>query len=222
MIIRRIFLCLLSALVGLFCFVMFEASATATRIENHLRIAQRPDTNNTTKLVLLDRARNVGQKSWAHPADWHPGVISGLSAVEGYGAVIDPENARSHMSASRTFAAKSVVLSPVQPSAWLRLADYAYFGFENSHCEATDCLENSWRSGPLIKDTQITCARLRLANELGLPFPARREELKILAQMSRKKVLRVCLADYPEDLFFALGQRQIWRLKHISDQSSPD
>lgn len=215
-IIRKTFGVCFFLLAGLYCLVLHEGAGVARRMDALLTTAQRADYNEETVLRLVDRADRVASQSWARPANWHPGVLASSGQLESLRYAHHPE--RVYLEHGRDAAQRAVRLAPVQPGAWFRLADFAQAGLENPHCNAATCLENSWKTGPILRDEALMCSRLRLANALEVPFSVRQPELSRYAAATNKWKIRDCLAESAQqDLFFALMKREAYRTRRESE-----
>lgn len=163
-IVLRGLLCVAAAAMAISSVMVFEAArATAAGI----RAAQTAlaQTNPNARASSMMQAAEAVEASWAQPREWHAGAQEVLSWSYGVLAsqVVESDFAeRSVMAAQR-----SVFRSPLQPTAWARLAQFDASGVQNDLCDATICLQRSWRAVEMAP-LATYCPRLRLGADLGL------------------------------------------------------
>lgn len=111
---------------------------------------------------------------------WHGGAQEALSWT--YAALNEVSPGRGFAERSIAAAQNGVARAPMQPAPWVRLAAMDAQGLGNQVCDAPVCLRNSWLAMPLAR-YDVYCARLQLANALGLVNGAEDEQIALLARV---------------------------------------
>ena len=188
-------LAIIFSALGLSALVV-EAGAGAAAGVDAFNAARASESANVRTRIAANALSRL-ETSWARPLTWHAGaaeIASGLYALraDAAGASSD-RNAGADYARSAALAARAVQLSPVLPSAWLRLAVLGARGHANSVCAPVDCLEQSWRVVPIL-DAETECLRLQTAYRLGANQTARAHLGAYLRTPASLRAKAQCLA----------------------------
>lgn len=160
-----------AVLLAFFAAAMFASAAVfeaATQTQAAVDVAQaalRTPSSQLRERILAGAAARL-QSSWARPVEWNADAAEALSAVQAMRGNAAGGDAALYAESMR-WAARAVQLSPAQPRAWARLAEFSLMNVPGAPCAVDECLARSWAAAPLV-DAEFDCARLRIANAAGV------------------------------------------------------
>lgn len=146
------------------CAAVFETTTQTQAAVDVAQAAQHTPSSQLRERILAGAATRL-QSSWARPAEWNADAAEALSAVQALRGNAAGGDAALYAESMR-WAARAVQLSPAQPRAWARLAEFSLMNVPGAPCAVEECLARSWAAAPLV-DAEFDCARLRIANAAG-------------------------------------------------------
>jgi hypothetical protein len=159
------------------------------------------------KARVLNAAAREIEGSWARPLTWHAGVTESLAGI--YAALADIGPAPATLDAAAYWSERTVRMAPVQPRAWVRLAQLGEAGHPRAVCTPPECLNNSWAVAPVM-DLEPACVRLRVAAQHQTIAPSDPRIGWALASMRLKRQAATCLSFLPPaELFHILLESEL-------------
>jgi hypothetical protein len=197
---------LLALLAPLFvgALAVFDAASKTAYALAVIDAAQSATSPSAHREMLAQAERTIAPGLEA-TGSWHAGaaeVRSGLALLHA-----EAENDPVLLPESAHWAERAVMLAPVQPNAWARLALLAEDGEQNSACAEKVCLERSWLTAPMLGG-ETGCVRLKLAQRHGwLARNDPRIEQYALSGSGAAQIARCLQFLGPDAVFHALLRR---------------
>lgn len=155
-----------------FCFVVFNAAFVERAFASTIKQLSSENLDDDVKLTIVENFETYALTHWARPLQWHAGAIAQAAQLQSLKAQWFPELKDEAYILGTMYAERTLRYAPSQGTAWYRLADYAWLGYENQTCDGLKCLELSWRFEPMTRDFNMACGRFKMMDLYAQTFEA--------------------------------------------------
>ena len=145
-----------------------SVASASGQAEAALEVLSKPTPDAPGRAQNASYAIQLLESDWSRPLLWHGGAVEAKAwalAVQSDGEE-DPSRRLAKARDAATWSARAVEMSPITPTAWVRLELLSRTGAAGNFCQAS-CVDRSYVAAPFTKRPALECVRYRLWRREG-------------------------------------------------------